>query len=155
MPKLCHLTMTGLRLPLLFVNFKLELLNDHLVGYHNSDSAKSSNFKYAYSVVQNFTIGPCGASVADHKGNKNYWQVQPVSVAFQLQYPTKWSLELLQSCQGIGEMEMLRTTIPSKAVVQYWLLMRKYTFCGRKTNLNSDVFDDKKLRLNLRLTFLK
>ena len=57
--------------------------NDHLVGYQTSDSAKSSNFKHPYSVVQNFITGPFGASVAisysctdqaDLKNEKNYWQ---------------------------------------------------------------------------------
>ena len=38
--------------------------NDHLVGCSASNSAKSSNFKQPYSVVQKFTTGPCGASVA-------------------------------------------------------------------------------------------
>ena len=69
-----------------------------------SASAKYSNIKHPYDVVQNFTTGPCGEGVAinclcpDHKGcfekkKLTYQQVQPASAAFQLLIPKNgpWS----------------------------------------------------------------
>ena len=47
--------------------------NYHLVVYCTSDSARSSNIKHPYSVVQKFTTDPCGTCVpiscscVDHK----------------------------------------------------------------------------------------
>ena len=38
-------------------------VNDHLVGFSISNSAKYIHFKHPYSLVEKFTTGPCGAIV--------------------------------------------------------------------------------------------